>query len=58
MKRLLGPFLLIVLIVSVGVAIFLSANQQLALRQIVTVNGLIGSEKEHFFKDPGHRSIA
>ncbi|MHC1770387.1 MAG: hypothetical protein AB9907_01400 [Flexilinea sp.] len=53
MKRLLGPLLLVVLIVSVGVAIFFSANQQLALRKIVTVKGLIGSEKEQFFNDPG-----
>ncbi|HVP22129.1 MAG TPA: hypothetical protein VMS73_09745 [Anaerolineaceae bacterium] len=51
MKRLLGPLLLGVLVIGVGAAIFLSANQQIALRQVVTVNGLIGSEKEPFFKD-------
>jgi len=51
MKRLLGPLLLGVLVIGVGAAIFLSANQQFALRQVITVNGLIGSEKEPFFKD-------
>jgi hypothetical protein len=51
MKRLLGPLLLAVLVLGVGAAIFLSARQQLTLRQIVTVHGLIGSEKEPFFQD-------
>ncbi|MDD5369060.1 MAG: hypothetical protein PHQ40_08245 [Anaerolineaceae bacterium] len=52
MKRLLGPLMLVVLVIGVGTAIFFSVNQQLALRQIVTVKGLIGSEKEAFFRDP------
>ncbi len=52
MKRILGPILLVVLVVGVGVAVYLSASQQLALRQTVTVRGLIGSEKEEFFLDP------
>jgi hypothetical protein len=52
MKRLIGPILLAVLILGVGTALFLSARQQSFLRQIVTVHGLIGSEKEPFFKDP------
>ncbi len=52
MKRILGPILLVVLVLGVGAAIFLSARQQIASRRIVTVRGLIGSEKESFFKDP------
>jgi hypothetical protein len=51
MKRLLGPLLLAVLVLGVGAAIFLSARQQITLRQVVTVRGLIGSEKEPFFQD-------
>ncbi|NMB90138.1 MAG: hypothetical protein GYA17_17405 [Chloroflexi bacterium] len=52
MKRLLGPILLAVLILGVGAAIFISVRQQITLRQVVPVRGLIGSEKEPFFKDP------
>lgn len=52
MRRLLGPLLLVVLVIGVGAGIYFSVNQQLALRQVITVRGLIGSEKEAFFKDP------
>jgi hypothetical protein len=52
MKRLLGPLLLVVLVIGVGAAIYFSATQQFALRQVVNVKGLIGSEKEAFFRDP------
>lgn len=52
MKRLLGPLLLAVLILGVGAAIFLSVRSQISLKQVVTVHGLIGSEKEPFFRDP------
>jgi len=52
MKRLIGPLLLAVLILGVGAAIFLSASEQFALRRVVLVRGLIGSEKEGFFQDP------
>lgn len=52
MKRLLGPILLVVLILGVGAAIFLSASEQIALRRVITVRGLIGSEKEEFFQNP------
>ncbi|HVN56446.1 MAG TPA: hypothetical protein VMT46_19120 [Anaerolineaceae bacterium] len=52
MKRVLGPLLLILLIIGVGAAIYFSANQQIALRQVTTIHGLIGSEKEEFFLDP------
>jgi hypothetical protein len=51
-KRIFGPLLLVVLVLGVGAAIFFSAREQLALRRVVTVRGLIGSEKEEFFKDP------
>jgi len=52
MKRLLGPLLLAVLLIGVGAAIYFSVNQQFALSQVVTVKGVIGSEKEAFFTDP------
>jgi len=52
MKRILGPLLLVVLIAGVAAAIFFSAREQIASRRIVTVRGLIGSEKEEFFEDP------
>ncbi len=52
MKRILGPILLVVLVLGVGAAIFLTVRQQIASRRIVTVRGLIGSEKEAFFEDP------
>lgn len=47
MKRLLGLVLTIALAGGVGFAIFLSLRDQ----QVVTVTGLIGSEKEAFFLD-------
>ncbi len=52
MKRFLGPLLLAVLILGVGAAIFLSAREQFAVRRVIQVRGLIGSEKEEFFQDP------
>jgi len=52
MKRLLGPLLLVVLVIGVGAAIYFSVSSQIAQSQIVTVKGLIGSEKEAFFTDP------
>jgi len=51
-KRIFGPLLLVVLVLGVGAAIFFSVREQLTLRRVVTVRGLIGSEKEDFFKDP------
>lgn len=50
-KRWLGPLLSIVLIFGVGAAIFVSARGNWLERQKVTVRGLIGSEKEEFFRD-------
>jgi len=52
MKRILGPLLLVILIIGVAVAIFFSVRGQIASRRVVTVRGLIGSEKEPFFDDP------
>jgi hypothetical protein len=52
MKRILGPLLLVVLILGVGAAIVLTVGSVISERQIVTVRGLIGSEKEAFFKSP------
>jgi hypothetical protein len=51
-KRIFGPLLLVALVLGVGAAVFFSVREQLALRRIVAVRGLIGSEKEEFFKDP------
>jgi hypothetical protein len=51
-KRVLGPILLILLLIGVGAGIYFSAREQLTARRVVSVRGLIGSEKEDFFKDP------
>ena len=50
-RRILGPLLTIVLILGVGAAIFYSARDQILARQIITIRGVIGSEKEDFFQD-------
>lgn len=52
MNRLLAPLLGILLLAGVGYAIYQSMTGQLALKQQVTITGLIGSEKEAFFTDP------
>lgn len=52
MKKILGPILLVVLVLGVVGAIFISARDQLTQRNVVTVRGLIGSEKRDFFQDP------
>ncbi len=52
MKKILGPILLVVLVLGVVGAIFVSARDQLMQRNIITVRGLIGSEKREFFQDP------
>jgi hypothetical protein len=58
-QRVLGPLLLILLIVGVAVAFYVSSTQQRQQRaaeraasQIVTVTGLIGSEKKEYLTDP------
>ena len=51
MKRFLAPLLTLLLVAGVGAALFLSLRDQLSARRVVTVRGLIGSEKEPFFRD-------
>ena len=51
MKRFLGPLLTLLLIAGVGVGLYVSVTGQLSARRVVTVRGLIGSEKEDFFLD-------
>lgn len=50
-RRIVGPLLSILLIAGVGAAIWYSAGNALEARRVVTVSGLIGSEKEEFFQD-------
>lgn len=50
-RRWLGPLLTVVLIAGVAAAIFVSVRGALQQRQMVVVRGLIGSEKEEFFRD-------
>lgn len=58
MRRWLGPLLGILLLGGIGVGIYFSAHEQQRLtqqqaleRQHATVRGVIGSEKEDFFRD-------
>ena len=51
MKRFLGPALTLLLVAGVGAALFFSLRDGLQARRVVTVRGLIGSEKEPFFRD-------
>jgi hypothetical protein len=51
MMRFIGPLLTIILVLAVSIAIFFSVRSQLESRRVVTVQGLIGSEKEEFFQD-------
>ncbi len=48
MKKLLAPLLTLALLIGVGLAIYQSAKEQMGTE---TVRGLIGSEKEAFFRD-------
>jgi len=51
LRRLLGPILSLILLVGVGAGIWYSASGALRARQVITIRGLIGSEKEEFFRD-------
>jgi len=51
LRRILGPLLSLILIAGVGAAIWYSAGNALRARQVVPIRGLIGSEKEEFFRD-------
>lgn len=48
MRRLIAPILAVILIAGVGFLIFRSVQE----KQVITVTGLIGSEKQAFFDDP------
>lgn len=48
MRRFLAPVLTALLVLGVGAALYVSILEQ----SVVTVRGLIGSEKEEFFRDP------
>lgn len=50
-RRLLGPLLSLILIGGVGIGIWFSASDAYEANQLVTIRGLIGSEKEEFFQD-------
>ena len=52
MRKLIAPLLTLLLVVGVGAGIYVSVNEQLGKERIVRVRGLIGSEKEDFFRDP------
>jgi len=52
MRRIFGPAITILLLAGLGFAIYRSVGEQLTARRAVTIRGLIGSEKEEFFKDP------
>jgi hypothetical protein len=52
MRKLIAPLLTLLLVLGLGAGIYVSVNEQLAKQSTVTVRGLIGSEKEDFFRDP------
>lgn len=51
-RRILGPLISLVLIAGVGVAIYMSATEQLQSMNTEVVRGISGSEKLPFFRDP------
>jgi hypothetical protein len=54
-RRVLGPVALVILVAAVAFAILLStreAGKNRAARAVVTVRGLVGSEKEPYLRDP------
>ena len=52
MKRPLNILLTVLLLLGLGFGIYVSVRRQLTARSVVTVRGVIGSEKEDFFRDP------
>lgn len=52
MKRPLNILLTVLLLAGLGFGIFYSVRGQLQERRVMTVRGVIGSEKEDFFRDP------
>ena len=54
-RRVVGPLVLVALLVAVALAIYVStrdAASRRADRAVVTVHGLIGSEKQAYLTDP------
>ena len=51
-RRILGPIALVVLLFAVGFAVYLSGRDAFRARSVVSVRGLVGSEKEAFLRDP------
>jgi hypothetical protein len=55
LKRLLAPLLTLMLLAGVGVAIYISETEQAGTdssQALHEIKGVIGSEKEEFFRDP------
>ncbi len=52
MKRPLNILLTLLLLAGLGFGIYVSVRGQIQTRSVVTVRGVIGSEKEDFFRDP------
>ena len=52
LKRILGPLLLLGFLVGVGFAIYYSVRDQITQRSIITVRGMVSSDKEEFLRDP------
>jgi hypothetical protein len=52
MKRPLNILLTVLLLAGLGFGIYVSVRGQVQARSVVTVRGVIGSEKEDFFRDP------
>ncbi len=52
MKRPLNILLTVLLLLGLGFGIYVSVRGQFSARSVVTVRGVIGSEKEDFFRDP------
>jgi hypothetical protein len=51
-QRLLAPIVLVVLVIGVAYAAYLSFSRARSAAAVVTVRGLIGSEKNNFLTDP------
>ncbi|MDD5036345.1 MAG: hypothetical protein PHE55_16490 [Methylococcaceae bacterium] len=52
MRKLIAPLLTLLLVLGLAAGIYVSVGEQLTQQRTVTVRGLIGSEKEDFFRDP------
>src|SRR5262252_2709046 len=57
MSRILGLVLAAALAVGVVIAIVVSLSGSFSPRPVVTVNGVIGSEKQPFFQDPAVQAV-